>query len=284
MDGDGGGPGGFQHLGHLHAVAAAHVPAPADLGRHRNGNGGVHRLHDAPREIRAAHQGGAVAVIHDLPHGAAHVQVDDLRPGLFQGDGGGLRHAGGIAAENLHRRRTLLRKAAQQGKGFFIAEAQGLGGDELRAGKGGALLPAEKAEGGVGNAGHGGQHQGRFQGDVADLHRIPPYLDAPTLGKVPAAGGASVYFSSETLRKSLQSVCSRGARPAFLRRACILPAAGTRARGISKERIPFEIPISIPYRGDRRKAGYHPPGTGRTGDADCRVPLPPSIGSQTVVS
>ncbi|CAN4034964.1 Phosphoadenosine phosphosulphate reductase domain-containing protein, partial [Dysosmobacter welbionis] len=70
VDRHGGGPCLLQDSGELHAVAAAHVPAPAELGGHRHRDGFHHCLHDASGLFRVLHQGGPVAVVDDLAHGA----------------------------------------------------------------------------------------------------------------------------------------------------------------------------------------------------------------------
>ena len=134
MDGHGGDAGLLQDLRKLHAVAAAHVPAPAELGGHRYVDRLHHCLHDPGGGLRLAHQGGAIAVIDDLPHGAAHVDVQHVGTGALNGDLGRFRHADGVVAEDLHRRRMLPGELLQQGEGLFVLVAQSLGGDQLRAG------------------------------------------------------------------------------------------------------------------------------------------------------
>ena len=175
MDRHCGHAGGLQRFGKLHAVAAAHVPAPAELGGDGDVYGFHHSLHNAAGLLRVFHQRGAVAVVDDLCHGAAHVDVDDVRPGVLQGDLGGLRHADGVAAEDLHRRGMLTGKLLQQGKCLFIAIAQGLGGDQLRDGVTRAQLGTDLAEGHIGHAGHRCQCQAGFDLHVSDIHIQAPF-------------------------------------------------------------------------------------------------------------
>ena len=170
MDRHGGDPRLLQGLGELHAVAAAHVPAPAELGGHRHGHGFHHGLHDASGFLRILHQGGAVAVVDDFSHGAAHIEVNDIGPRVFQGNLGGFRHADGVAAEDLHRRRMLPGKLGQQGEGLLVVVAQGLGGDQLRDGIARPQLCADLAESGVCDTGHGGQRQAGGNVHGSDLH------------------------------------------------------------------------------------------------------------------
>ena len=92
-----------------------------------------------------------------LGHRAAHVDVDDVRPGLLQGQGGPLFHTGLVAAKDLDGGGPFPRPQLQQGGGLFIPIAQGLGADHLSDGVAAGQLPAHGAEGQVGHPGHGGQ-------------------------------------------------------------------------------------------------------------------------------
>ena len=175
VDRHGGGPCLLQDSGELHAVAAAHVPAPAELGGHRHRDGFHHCLHDASGLFRVLHQGGSVAVVDDLAHGAAHVQVHHIRPGMLQGDLGCLCHADRVTAEDLHCRRVLPGKLLEQGQGLLVVVAQGLGGDELRDGISRPQFRADLAEGDVRDPGHGGQGQGGVDGKRADVQGGPSF-------------------------------------------------------------------------------------------------------------
>ena len=170
MDGNRGSPGLFQDPGKFDAVAAPHIPAPAELGGHGDVHGFHHGLDDFPCQFRGTHQSRAVAVVDNFPHGAAHVDIQDIRPGVLHGDLGGLRHAHRVAAEDLNGGGVLPRKLPQKGKGLLILIAKGLGGDQLRAGIARPQLRADPAEGRVGDAGHGGQRQFRGNRDGSDVH------------------------------------------------------------------------------------------------------------------
>ena len=166
-------PGALQHPGKFHRVHAAPVPALAELHRDGDGHGLLHRLHDLPGQLRRAHQGGAVPGFHDLPHGAAHVDVQELRAGELQRHGRGLGQHLRLVAEELHRQGALLRQAVEQGLGLFVPVAERPGGDHLRDGKGGALLPAEGAEGEVRHSRHGRQGHAPLQCNISDsYHRL----------------------------------------------------------------------------------------------------------------
>ena len=58
----------------------------------------------------------------------------------------------------------------QQGEGLFVMVAQGLGGDELRAGQARAQFRTDLAEGHVRDAGHGCQGQPGIDFNIADTH------------------------------------------------------------------------------------------------------------------
>ena len=88
------------------------------------------------------------------------------------GDGGGLLHTHGIAAEDLGGGGMLVGAQMEQRYGFFVLVAQGLGADHLGDGQVRTLLPADGAEGKVGHSGHGAE--GQHAGDVyaANVHRV----------------------------------------------------------------------------------------------------------------
>ena len=89
----------------------------------------------------------------------SHIDIQNVRPRLLRGDARRLLHAVRVAAEELHRRRVLPLAQLQQGKGFFVLIAQGLGADHLRHGVPRPQLPAHRPEAQVGHSGHGRQSQ-----------------------------------------------------------------------------------------------------------------------------
>ena len=175
VEGDGGHPHGFQHLGQVQADDVPLVPAQA----HLHGDGGApgpadHRLGHPAGLVQVPQQAGAVPVVGHFGHGAAHVDVDDVRVGHLPDDGSPLLHAGQVAAEDLHPAGVLLRAQLHEGEGLFILIAQGFGADHLGDGVGRPQLPADGAEGQVGDPRHGGQHQGR-----GDMDRTDPQVGSP---------------------------------------------------------------------------------------------------------
>ena len=162
VDGHGGRTGLLHGLCKLHAVDGALVPAQAELHRHRALCPPDHRFGHPHRLGRVTHQAGAVPGVCHFGHGAAHIDVDDVRPGNFGGDGRPLLHAHGVAAEDLGGGGVLPLPQLQQGHGLFVLKAQGLGADHLRAGQPRPLLPADSPEGRIRHPRHGGQGQGRF--------------------------------------------------------------------------------------------------------------------------
>ena len=154
--------------GKLHAVDGALVPAQAELHRHRAPGPPDHRLHHLHRQLRGAHQAGAVPGVGHLGHRTAHVDVDDVGPGHLAGDGRALLHACGVAAENLGGAGVLLFPHLEQGNGLFILIAQSFGADHLGAGQPRPLLPADGPKSQVSHPGHGPQSQGRFDFNSSD--------------------------------------------------------------------------------------------------------------------
>ena len=210
----------LQHLCQLHGVDAALVPAPSHLHRHRDRTGLHHRFGQTGRFLRILHQRRAVTVGHHFPHRAAHVDVDDLRAGHLRRDLGGLRHAGDIAAEDLRRRRMLVRGHFQQGTAFFVLIAKRFGADQLRAGVSGPQLPADLTERHVRHARHGRQRQPRRHLHISDLHRvissaITPYactcpliISYPLPEKKRADEGSSAPSEEKNVERKQKHLCS----------------------------------------------------------------------------
>ena len=177
VDGDGGGPRLLADLGKRHRVHAAAVPALAEFHRHRLIHSGADGLNDAPGQLRVPHKGRAVAGFDDLSHGAAHVDIQNIRPGSFQGHTGGLGHDLRLVAEDLYGAGVLVLGDIQQGFGLFIVVDQGLGADHLRGGEGRALLTADLPEGEIRHPGHGAQRQPPLEFHIADLYHV---MSSPT--------------------------------------------------------------------------------------------------------
>ena len=172
VDADGVRPGAFQSAGKVHGVDAAPVPALAEFHRHGHGNSFLHRLHDPSRQGRVLHEGGAVPGLHDLAHGTAHVDIQNVRAGELQCQLCPLGHDLRLVAEDLHGPGAFLRQAVEQGFGLLVPVHQGLGGDHLRGAQRRPFPAAEGAEGKVRHPRHGGQHRPSLQFDVSDFrHR-----------------------------------------------------------------------------------------------------------------
>ena len=97
------------------------------------------------------------------------------------GDGRALLHTYRVAAENLGGGGVLPLPQLEQGNRLFILVAQGLGADHLSTGQARPLLPADGAEGHVGDPGHGGQSQGRFNVDSSDGYHASSYGQGPEI-------------------------------------------------------------------------------------------------------
>jgi len=114
-------------------VALIAVVAPgADLARHRHPG----RLHNGLRDghcaVRVAHEGRPAPGLEDLRHGAAHVDVDDVRARAFQ-VGDGIGHGLGLGAEDLEGYRVLARVAGKQGEALGVVAGKALDRHHLRA-------------------------------------------------------------------------------------------------------------------------------------------------------
>ena len=146
--------------------------------------------------LRVPHQGAAVAVGDDLPHRAAHVDVDQVRPGDLRRDTRRLRHAHGVAAENLGAGRVLPGGQLQQAPAFFVLIAQGLGADHLRDRQARPQLPADQPEGQVRHPRHGGQHQPRGNFHRSDFHAaaLLSGIFRPVYHRLLQKGSLSCFF------------------------------------------------------------------------------------------
>ena len=172
MDGHGGHPHILHAPGKLHTVDGALVPAQTEFHGDRLAGGPPH--HGGGHSgslLRVLHQGGAIPGPGDFGHGTAHVDVDDVRPGLLQGQGSALLHGGLVAAENLDGTGVLSLAQGEEGGGLFISIAQGLGADHLGDGVTAGQLPAYGAEGHVGDPRHGSQHDFGVQFNIAYFHK-----------------------------------------------------------------------------------------------------------------
>ena len=159
LDGNRGSPGLFQDPGKFDAVAAPHIPAPAELGGHGDVHGFHHGLDDFPCQFRGTHQSRAVAVVDNLAHWTAHIDIQHIRAGKFDSNPGGLGHTIRLMTENLHSSGMLTRELLQKPEGFPITVAKRFGGNQLRAGIAGPQLRADLTESSVGNASHRSQGQ-----------------------------------------------------------------------------------------------------------------------------
>ena len=72
----------LQDLRELHAVAVSHIPAAAEFRRDGRPDGPFDRFDNPRRQIRLAHERGAVAVVDYLPHRTAHIEVYNIGAGF----------------------------------------------------------------------------------------------------------------------------------------------------------------------------------------------------------
>ena len=169
---DRGGPGGFTDFGEFHRVDAAAVPAFAELDGHGPVRRAAYGLDDAPGQVRITHQGRAVPGPDDLAHGAAHVDVQNVRAGERERHGRRLRHDLRLVTEDLRGGRVLVFGHIEQGLGLLVPVDQRLRADHLRRGQGRALRPAEGAEGKVRHARHRGENHPAGKLYVSDVWHV----------------------------------------------------------------------------------------------------------------
>ena len=113
------------------------------------------------------------------PHGAAHVDIQDVRAGNFDRHLRGLGHAVHIAAKDLRGKRLFARKRTKQLRGLRVVVAQRLGAHKLRDGVARAFFGADLAECSIRYARHRRERELRFNFYRSDLHS-PPLFDNNT--------------------------------------------------------------------------------------------------------
>ena len=166
MHRNGGSTCGLCHFCEFHGVYIAAVPALAELDGHGDGHCCVDCADDLACQLGGAHERAAVAAFHHLAHRAAHVDVNEIRPGNVQRDFGSLRHDIGLMAEDLGGNGVVGFVNVQQVFCFSVAVYQRLCADHFRCGQCGTLLTADFSESGIGHPRH------RAKGQLAvDFHR-----------------------------------------------------------------------------------------------------------------
>ena len=169
----------LEHFGKLHGVDTALVPAAAHFRRDGHLDGAHDRLGNARGLFGIFHQRAAVAVFDDLAHGAAHVDIQDVRAGNFDRHLRSLGHAVHIAAKDLRGKRLFARKRTKQLRGLRVVVAQRLGAHKLCDGVARAFFGADLAECSVRHARHRRERELRFNFYRSDLHS-PPLFDNNT--------------------------------------------------------------------------------------------------------
>ena len=170
VHGDGGRARLLTHLRKGHGVDVAAVPAFAEFHGHGCIDGFDDRLNDAPGELWVAHERRAVAAADDLADRTAHVDVQNVRAGVFQRHGRGLGHDLRLVTEDLCGGRMLIRRRPEQLLRLFVMIDQRLGTHHFRAGEGGTLRAAQRAKRRIGHARHGREHERSANVHVSDLH------------------------------------------------------------------------------------------------------------------
>ncbi len=125
---------------------------------------------DGPQQVPLVRQRGPAALPRDLRHRAAEVEVDVVGEVLFRDHADGLADGRRVHAVELDRPGPLRLVEVDELHGLLVAFDQRPGGDHLadEQALSSAELPAQSAEGRVGDPGHGGQDDGGLDGVRAD--------------------------------------------------------------------------------------------------------------------
>ena len=145
--------------------------AVLETAAHLHGDGHVHGIRDRGddllRPARVVEQRRAGARLRHLAHGAAEVDVDDVRAGLDD-HLRGLGHQRRLGAEDLNGERMLVSRDPQVAERPLVAVVKAGAADHLRTDEPRAepaALPAERLHA---DAGHRGEHDARRHLDRPD--------------------------------------------------------------------------------------------------------------------
>ena len=159
----------LQHDGEPDRIDAPLVPALSHLDCNGNRHGFFDRFDDSCRFFRVLHQGASVSVSGDFRHGTAHVDIDEVRAGVFQRQRRTLRHHRRVVSKNLRAADTRI-GLPEKRQALFVMVDQRARGDHLRYGDVRAERGCNAAVRPVGHARHRGQHNGIFDTKCSELH------------------------------------------------------------------------------------------------------------------
>ena len=120
-------------------------------------------------------------------HGTAHVDIDEVRAGVFQCQRRTLRHHRRVVSKNLRAADTCI-GFAEQRDALFVLINQGARGDHLRYGDVRAERSCNAAVCPVGHARHRGQHDGIFDLKCSELHARAFFPVGVVLSIIPQTG------------------------------------------------------------------------------------------------
>ena len=153
VHGDGGDARLLGGFGDGEDVFAAFAIAEAGFQGNRHAGRRHHGAQDVAHQFLVLQQGTARQHIAHLLHGAAHVDVDDLRA-LFHVVTRRLGHFLRVAARNLHRAYARFTGKIAAVQAFFRLPQRGVAVEHLADRIARAKLPRQRAEGLVGNPRH----------------------------------------------------------------------------------------------------------------------------------
>ena len=165
------------NFGKLDGVYIAAVKALAELDRHRNGHGPDNAFDYLTGKLRRSHKRRAVAAFDNLTDGAAHVDIQYLRTGVFYRKLCRLRHDLRLVAEYLRRKGVADLGIIQKRLCLCIAVNQRLCADHLGRGERSAHLGAYGSERKIAHPRHRGEGQTTVYLDITYLHHS---ISSPT--------------------------------------------------------------------------------------------------------
>ena len=164
--------------------------------------GGDRGLEDLAEQGALPRQRGTAALAGHLRHRAAEVEVDVGHAVLRAQDLGRLADVRRVGAVELHRAHRLLLVEDQHLAGRRVTLDQAAAGDHLADVEAGALLAAQPPVGGVGDAGHRGEHDGGRRPRATRAAGLRP---AAEVGQVERRSGLALLLLGRLLRGLLRA-------------------------------------------------------------------------------
>ena len=160
----------LENLCNLHSIRRLFVKSLSNFNCHRLFHCLYHTGHNLPHQRRILHQRGALAVVDDLRHRAAHVKIQNVKRPLLDLCGN-LRQNFRITAKKLERYRMFTRMNRHQILGIFVLIQNRLRADHLHTDQACSLLLAENAERQIRHTCHRCEHERILHFHISDFQR-----------------------------------------------------------------------------------------------------------------